>query len=114
MTKQYQFRVHRHPTINCSSTHNTCINDTLNDPVSNKSQAEQSINHPLHFCLTLLTFGLWDIIWWRLILNDRGEAGFISALDDDYWSYLIEREQPPAALYQVHIGQKSTETVFEA
>jgi hypothetical protein len=114
MTKQYQFRVHRHPTINDAATHTTRINNYLTDVGSNNAKTQREINHPLHFCLTLMTFGLWGVIWWRLILTARGEAGFISALDDDYWSYLIEREQPPAALYQVHIGQKSTETVFEA
>ncbi|MFC3185878.1 hypothetical protein ACFOD0_03105 [Shewanella intestini] len=66
------------------------------------------INHPLHFCLTLFTLSLWAIVWWWLILKARGKGNFITALDDDYWSYLIEREQPPAALYQLKVGADVT------
>ncbi len=61
---------------------------------------EAQINHPLHFCLTLLTLGLWATVWWYLILKQQGKSNnMLAGFDDDYWSYLIEREQPPAALY---------------
>ncbi|QIR13716.1 hypothetical protein [Shewanella aestuarii] len=99
MAKHYQFRVHRHPTIKLTLSHTVL---------------PKPINHPLHFCLTLCSFGLWGIVWWRLILLSRGESGFISALDDDYWSYLIEREQPPAALYRINIGKVNNHARFDA
>ncbi|MCE9685652.1 hypothetical protein LZP73_05405 [Shewanella sp. AS16] len=67
------------------------------------------VRHPLHFCLTLLTFGLWGIVWWRLILRDEGKAAsWFCGFDDAYWSYLIEREQPPAALHSLSIGAKAS------
>ncbi|WP_394131989.1 hypothetical protein [Shewanella maritima] len=83
----------------------------------NKSQPPQlrernSINHPMHFLLTLVTFGLWGVCWWYIILKSRGHDGFISALDDDYWSYLIEREQPPAALYPIKIAKEESQREY--
>ncbi|MCL1065947.1 hypothetical protein L2735_03880 [Shewanella olleyana] len=76
---------------------------------------QHAINHVLHFTLTLFSFGLWAMVWWWLILKSRGEqnnpfAGF----DDDYWSYLIERERPPAALYPTKVGKDKEECIFEA
>ncbi|MCL1141166.1 hypothetical protein [Shewanella gaetbuli] len=108
MPKRYQFRVHRHPTTN-----KFISRDASYTQAQRKNNA-RSINHPLHFCLTLMSFGLWGIIWWRLILTSKGEKSFISALDDDYWSYLIEREQPPAALYPLQVGRKKNDIIFEA
>lgn len=62
-------------------------------------QQVPGVQHPLHFCLTLVTFGLWGLVWWYLILKQQGKRDILTGFDDDYWSYLIEREQPPAALY---------------
>ncbi|NKF50758.1 hypothetical protein G3R49_09265 [Shewanella sp. WXL01] len=93
--KRYRFRVRRLP-------HGAAA-----------SNLPSSINHPLHFCLTICTFGFWGIVWWHLILKSRGEHNFITALDDDYWSYLIEREQPPAALYQLRVNPRA-QGKFEA
>ncbi|WP_372873160.1 hypothetical protein [Shewanella sp.] len=71
------------------------------------AQPPQGICHPLHFCLTLVTFGLWALVWWYLILKQEGRAAdLLAGFDDDYWSYLIEREQPPAALYPQQFGQE--------
>ncbi|OBT08404.1 hypothetical protein A9267_11985 [Shewanella sp. UCD-FRSSP16_17] len=111
---KYQFRVYRyikHPSrINrvknpCHSVYPTTVNGA----------AQPNINHPLHFLLTLATLGLWAMVWWWLILKSRGkESNWLAGFDDDYWSYLIERECPPAALYPVKIGNKETTFIFEA
>lgn len=72
------------------------------------------IRHGLHFVLTLLTFGLWGMVWWWLILKYQGKKNqWLSGFDDDYWSYLMERDQPPASLYPLNFdgNQKSQ---FEA
>ena len=66
----------------------------------------QEIKHAWHFVLTLLTLGLWGIVWWWLILRAEGKAIF-SGFDDAYWSYLMETEQPPAALYKMHFSKNN-------
>lgn len=77
--------------------------------------ADEQINHRLHFILTLLSFGLWGLVWWWLILKAKGKSDFIfSGFDDDYWSYLIEREQPPAALYRQQIAPNKVTEYFDA
>lgn len=77
-----------------------------------------SINHSLHFVLTLLSGGAWGLVWWWLITNSEDSQGFFSSFDDDYWSYLIEREQPPAALYRQrfssHQSNNSDKSEFSA
>ncbi|MCH1929660.1 hypothetical protein L9G16_05650 [Shewanella sp. A25] len=79
------------------------------------AQQEPQINHSLHFVLTLLTFGLWGIIWWRLILKSQGDnESLFSGFDDDYWSYLIEREQPPASLYPQRFAPSADSVYFDA
>ncbi|MFT5789640.1 MAG: hypothetical protein ACI8SJ_001758 [Shewanella sp.] len=73
------------------------------------------INHPRHFLLTLLTFGAWGLVWWWLILRAEGKhKQFFSGFDDAYWSYLIEREQPPAALHKMHFSKNRETSIFEA
>ncbi|MGS0676412.1 hypothetical protein [Shewanella sp. 0m-4] len=74
---------------------------------------EQEIKHVWHFVLTLLTLGLWGIVWWWLILRAEGKAIF-SGFDDAYWSYLIERDQPPAALHQMHFSKNVKTSKFDA
>ena len=77
--------------------------------------ADEKINHRLHFVFTLLSFGLWGLVWWWLILKAKGKSDFIfSGFDDDYWSYLIEREQPPAALYRQQIAPVMVTVYFDA
>lgn len=76
---------------------------------------DTQIHHGWHFILTLLTFGLWGLVWWWLILKANGKSGsFFSGFDDDYWSYLIEREQPPAALYRQQIASQGNTAHFDA
>ncbi|MBT1443584.1 hypothetical protein KJI95_03485 [Shewanella sp. JM162201] len=78
------------------------------------SEESAGICHPLHFCLTLASFGLWGLVWWYLILRQQGQqANFLAGFDDDYWSYLIEREQPPAALYPQKFSAEQRD-IFEA
>ncbi|WP_372000108.1 hypothetical protein [Shewanella sp. 10N.286.51.B2] len=105
--RRYQFRVRRyfsHPN-RIHLAHATTV----------RSLTQPSINHLLHFLLTIVTFGCWGMVWWWLILKSRGEGNnFLAGFDDDYWSYLIERERPPAALYTLKIGTDEAETVFEA
>lgn len=84
----YQFRVHR------------------NSADKSVNQAGVERHKCLHFMLTILTFGLWGLVWWWLILKSEGKADqLFRGFDDAYWSYLIEREQPPAALHKMKIGE---------
>ena len=73
------------------------------------------LNHHWHFLLTLVTFGLWGLIWWRIILRSQGKQGqFFHGFDDAYWSHLIEREQPPAALHTLEFDKPKPSYRFEA
>ncbi|MBL4912433.1 hypothetical protein JMA39_04680 [Shewanella schlegeliana] len=73
----------------------------------------ENIRHGLHFALTLLTFGVWGLVWWWLILRAENKQIF-SGFDDAYWSYLIERDQPPAALHRMHFSKNNKSSKFEA
>ncbi|MCG9730112.1 hypothetical protein L1D44_09640 [Shewanella sp. Isolate13] len=75
-------------------------------------QSEQ-VRHAWHFALTLLTFGVWGLVWWWLILRAEKKQIF-SGFDDAYWSYLIERDQPPAALHRMHFSKNEKNSKFEA
>ncbi|PKH56275.1 hypothetical protein CXF83_05355 [Shewanella sp. Choline-02u-19] len=78
-------------------------------------QTFKPINHPRHFVATLLTFGVWGLVWWWLILRSEGKhKQLFSGFDDAYWSYLIEREQPPAALHTMHFSKNEKNSKFEA
>ncbi|MEL4281068.1 MULTISPECIES: DUF4234 domain-containing protein [Shewanella] len=78
-------------------------------------QKDFQINHGMHFVLTLITFGLWGLVWWYLILKSQGDnQSLFSGFDDDYWSYLIECEQPPASLYRQRFAASVNSVQFEA
>ncbi|ABI37843.1 conserved hypothetical protein [Shewanella sp. MR-4] len=78
-------------------------------------QKDLQINHAMHFMLTLITFGLWGLVWWYLILKSQGDnQSLFSGFDDDYWSYLIECEQPPASLYRQRFAASANSVQFEA
>ncbi|QYK08462.1 DUF4234 domain-containing protein [Shewanella mangrovisoli] len=78
-------------------------------------QKDLQINHGMHFVLTLITFGLWGLVWWYLILKSQGDnQSLFSGFDDDYWSYLIECEQPPASLYRQRFAASVNSVQFEA
>ena len=112
---KYQFRVYRYfarsNRIGCAASNPIQVPH----PTTANANAQPAINHVLHFILTLFTFGLWAMVWWWLILKSRGEhKNLFAGFDDDYWSYLIERERPPAALYPTKVGKDKVESVFEA
>ncbi|QSX36404.1 hypothetical protein [Shewanella sedimentimangrovi] len=44
-------------------------------------------------------------MWWYLIVRAEGRS-WLSGFDDDYWSYLLEREMPPAALHPLQIDDE--------
>ncbi|MCK8044747.1 hypothetical protein MSG37_07615 [Shewanella sp. 1CM18E] len=73
----------------------------------------KDIKHGWHFVLTLLTLGLWGLVWWWLILRAEGKA-FFSGFDDAYWSHLMERDQPPAALYKMQFSKNHKTSKFDA
>lgn len=80
-----------------------------------ESTQRQGVNHTLHFFITLMTFGLWGLVWWGLILKQQGKQNqWFSGFDDDYWSYLMEREQPPASLYPIKFNSDSPQANFDA
>ncbi|WP_394205183.1 hypothetical protein [Shewanella waksmanii] len=66
------------------------------------------VHHLWHFVITLATCGVWALVWWHLVLRAQGRKGQIfHGFDDAYWSYLIEREQPPAALHRQQFDRQS-------
>lgn len=94
---KHQFRVHRN----------------FANQGANKDGVER--HKWLHFVLTIMTFGLWGLVWWWLILKSEGKADqLFRGFDDAYWSYLIEREQPPAALHKMKIGEDGNKGYFDA
>lgn len=87
----------------------------LQDNCQSLVTPHHGVRHGRHFVLTLVTFGAWGIVWWWLIIKENDDsASFFSGFDDDYWSYLIEREQPPAALYRQHIAPSIPTIHFDA
>ena len=86
-----------------------------NSEYKHRVDARCSINHRRHFVITILTFGLWGLVWWWLILRSEGKQKQIfSGFDDAYWSYLIERDQPPAALHKMSFAKNEETSKFEA
>ncbi|MCG9747648.1 DUF4234 domain-containing protein [Shewanella sp. Isolate8] len=80
-----------------------------------RAQELDRLNHLLHFLLTLATLGVWGLVWWHLILKSQGKAErLFHGFDDAYWSHLIEREQPPAALHTFRVDAKQESVYFEA
>ncbi len=72
-------------------------------------------NKVIHFLLTIFTLGLWGLVWWWLILKSEGKSDqFFRGFDDAYWSYLIEREQPPAALHKMKFDNDDCNGFFDA
>lgn len=89
--------------------------DASAQSMKQEPKQRQGVNHTLHFFLTLMTFGLWGAVWWWLILKSQGKKNqWLSGFDEDYWSYLIERDQPPASLYPIRFNQDGSRTNFEA
>lgn len=96
---------------------NTAKTDECKDNSDEKQLIGElsTINHRRHFAVTILTFGIWGLVWWWLILRSEGKHKQIfSGFDDAYWSYLIEREQPPAALHKMSFAKNEENTKFDA
>ncbi|WP_076416309.1 hypothetical protein [Shewanella sp. UCD-KL12] len=87
----------------------------MREPVEESNKSAVELNKPIHFILTLLTFGAWGVVWWWLILKSEGKTEqLFRGFDDAYWSYLIEREQPPAALHKMEIDKREKTGTFDA
>lgn len=72
-------------------------------------------NKVIHFVLTIVTFGAWGLVWWWLILKSEGKTEqFFRGFDDAYWSYLIERDQPPASLHKMKLDSEHKQGHFDA
>ncbi|MDF0533179.1 hypothetical protein PY479_02670 [Shewanella sp. A32] len=72
---------------------------SINTSDANRAK-RQLLAHSLHFLLTMLTLGLWGPVWWWYA--NRGsvkDEGFFHRFDNDYWDYIVERDEPPAALH---------------
>ncbi|ABO22614.1 DUF4234 domain-containing protein [Shewanella loihica] len=92
----------------------TKLNQNQRDSLA-LGREQEAVNHLLHFLLTLVTLGLWGLVWWHLILKSQGKAErLFHGFDDAYWSHLIEREQPPAALHTFRVDAKQESAYFEA
>ncbi|RTR34968.1 DUF4234 domain-containing protein [Shewanella atlantica] len=107
----HKYRVHRN--LSGKSINNS------HERVVNCSYATRSPsyerNKVVHFALTILTFGLWGLVWWWLILKSEGKTEqLFRGFDDAYWSYLIEREQPPAALHKMKFDKEESKGSFDA
>ncbi|MCL1074321.1 hypothetical protein [Shewanella dokdonensis] len=72
------------------------------DPSVVRRSKNRILIHLLHFVLTMLTLGLWGPLWW-LYANRCSvqEEGFFHRFDNDYWDYIVERDEPPAALHPI-------------
>jgi len=107
----HKYRVHRNlsgKSINNSHEH------VVNCSYATRSPSYER-NKVVHFALTILTFGLWGLVWWWLILKSEGKTEqLFRGFDDAYWSYLIEREQPPAALHKMKFDKEETKGFFDA
>ncbi|WP_052074668.1 hypothetical protein [Shewanella mangrovi] len=70
--------------------------------IEESSQADNQLfwTNILHFVLTTVTVGLWAPIWWWSINREEiKKSGLFHQFDNDYWDYIVERDEPPAALY---------------
>lgn len=72
------------------------------------------VTNLLHFVLTAATFGLWAPVWWYCVFRDEIKtSGWFQLFDNDYWDYIVERDEPPAALYPTRFDL-ADEVRFEA
>ncbi|MGL4475810.1 MAG: hypothetical protein ACRCT7_15340 [Shewanella sp.] len=69
----------------------------------------------VHFVLTIITLGLWGLVWWILVLKAEGrQFHLFSAFDEAYWQHLILREQPPSSLHPQQFDANSAKSEFSA
>lgn len=101
------------PTVSSSSSSSESTVPVTSATRSQGLAHAEQVRHAWHFALTLLTFGVWGVVWWWLILRAENKQIF-SGFDDAYWSYLIERDQPPAALHRMHFSKNKKNAKFDA
>ncbi|WP_299796136.1 hypothetical protein [uncultured Shewanella sp.] len=111
-TIHHKYRVHR----NLSAKSGVSVRHGRQSNSVKPAHSSDIEGHKVvHFVLTLLTFGLWGLVWWWLILKSEGKTEqLFRGFDDAYWSYLIEREQPPAALHKMKFDDESRKGYFDA
>lgn len=115
----HKYRVHRNLSgKSINNSHERIVNNSHERVVYRSHQARSSGHERskvIHFALTILTFGLWGLVWWWLILKSEGRTEqLFRGFDDAYWSYLIEREQPPAALHKMEFDNDGSKGFFDA
>lgn len=132
----HKYRVHRSRVISSDSTSGLLKQDKADlrclqqaaanqdhlliqksTPIRKKSVEATNLeqNKMIHFVLTIVTFGIWGLVWWWLILKSEGKTEqLFRGFDDAYWSYLIEREQPPASLHKMDLDSESNHGSFDA
>lgn len=47
------------------------------------SKEKKEINHPFHLLLTLITFGLWSVVWIYFIIQHSHKKDIMVAVDED-------------------------------
>ncbi|MEO6177914.1 MAG: DUF4234 domain-containing protein [Flavobacterium circumlabens] len=52
-------------------------------PYAVLSKEKKEINHPFHLFLTVITLGLWSIVWIYLIVSLSRKKEILVALDED-------------------------------
>ncbi|WP_166926436.1 DUF4234 domain-containing protein [Flavobacterium poyangense] len=52
-------------------------------PYAVLSKEKKEINHPLHLFLTIITLGLWSLIWLYFIISFSKKKDILVALDED-------------------------------
>lgn len=111
-TIHHKYRVHRNLP---SQSEGSDSHERIANNASLEHRPDVEGNKVVHFALTILTFGLWGLVWWWLILKSEGKTEqLFRGFDDAYWSYLIEREQPPAALHKMKFNKEESKGFFDA
>lgn len=52
-------------------------------PYAVLSKQKKEINHAFHFFLTLISFGIWSVVWICLIVSLSRKKDILVALDED-------------------------------
>ncbi|MFH7014454.1 hypothetical protein ACHRV5_21585 [Flavobacterium sp. FlaQc-52] len=52
-------------------------------PYAVLSKEKKEINHPFHLFLTVLTMGLWSIVWLYFVVSFSKKKDILVALDED-------------------------------
>jgi|GEM_PF-3761075 len=118
-TIYHKYRVHHNLSVRSINNSGERMVNRSHDRGKTRCHKEQTSGYEghkvIHFLLTIFTFGLWGLVWWWLILKSEGKSEqLFRGFDDAYWSYLIEREQPPAALHKMKFDNDDCKGFFDA